>query len=219
MAVSGGALERLGRLGLVAVVRGRSWEDAVEVSEALVEGGVAGIEVAFTTPEAGRAIRELARRHGEDILLGAGTVTAPEQAAEAARCGASFLVSPGFDPGLVAAMRRTGLPVLPGVLTPGEVMGALRLGVEALKLFPAGTVGPGHLRALLGPFPGVRFVPTGGVSEHNAGEWFAAGAFAVGAGGALAPPCVRGGSHREEIVGLARRFVRAVERAREGACR
>ncbi|ABG03060.1 2-keto-3-deoxy-phosphogluconate aldolase [Rubrobacter xylanophilus DSM 9941] len=215
----GGALERLGRLGLVAVVRGRSWEDAVEVSEALAEGGVAAIEVAYTTPGAGRAIRELARRRGDGILLGAGTLTSPGQAEEAAESGASFLVSPGFDPGLVSAMLRTGRAALPGVLTPGEVMGALRLGVGALKLFPAGAVGPGYLRALLGPFPGVRFVPTGGVSERNAGEWFGAGAFAVGAGGALAPPRLRDGRHREEVVGLARRFAAAVERAREGARR
>jgi 2-dehydro-3-deoxyphosphogluconate aldolase/(4S)-4-hydroxy-2-oxoglutarate aldolase len=219
MADGGGALERLGRLGLVAVVRGRSWEDAVEVSEALVEGGVAAIEVAYTTPGAGRAIRELARRRGGDILLGAGTVTSSEQAREAAESGAAFLVSPGFDPDLTEAMLRTGRAALPGVLTPGEVMGALRLGVETLKLFPAGAVGPGYLRALLGPFPGVRFVPTGGVSERNAGEWFGAGAFAVGAGGALAPPHLRDGRHRGEVVGLARRFAAAVERAREGARR
>ncbi|QYJ16291.1 KHG/KDPG aldolase [Rubrobacter xylanophilus DSM 9941] len=210
----GKVLERLGRLGLVAVVRGRSWEDAVEVSEALLEGGVAAIEVAYTTPEAGRALRELARR-GEDFLLGAGTVTSPEQAEEAAASGAGFLVSPGFDPELTAAMLRTGCAALPGVFTPGEVMGALNSGVEALKLFPAGAVGPGYLKALLGPFPGARFVPTGGVTDRNAGEWFAAGAFAVGAGGALAPPFLRDRVHREEVVELARRFMEAVERARE----
>lgn len=209
-------LERIRELSLIAVVRGSTCAAAVEVSEALIEGGVSGIEVAYTTPEAGRALRELAERHGARILLGAGTVTEAGQAEEAREAGAAFLVSPGCDPELVPAMRETGLTVLPGALTPSEVMLARRCGAEAVKLFPGSLGGPSYLKALRGPFPEVPFVPTGGVSEENVGEWLAAGALAVGVGGALAPAGISGPRERAAVVERAARFAAAVRRAREG---
>ncbi|MEW6637835.1 MAG: bifunctional 4-hydroxy-2-oxoglutarate aldolase/2-dehydro-3-deoxy-phosphogluconate aldolase, partial [Actinomycetota bacterium] len=189
-------LERMRELGLVAVVRGESCESAIEVSGALIEGGVLGIEITFTTPEADRALRELNEEHGERILLGAGTVTTQEQVEKAVNGGAAFLVSPGCDPELVSLMQETGLAVLPGVLTPSEIMLALHSGVGTVKLFPGSLGGPAYLKALRGPFPNVSFVPTGGVSEENVGAWFAAGAVAVGVGGALAPPSLGPGRER-----------------------
>jgi 2-dehydro-3-deoxyphosphogluconate aldolase/(4S)-4-hydroxy-2-oxoglutarate aldolase len=206
-------LERVQELGLLAVVRGESKEAAVEVSEALVEGGVLGIEITFTTPEAHLAIQELKDRRGDRILLGAGTVITHEQTERAAASGATFLVSPGSDPELLPAMLGTGLLVLPGALTPSEVMLARRLGADAVKLFPGSSGGPSYLKALSGPFPDVSFVPTGGVSLGNIADWFAAGAFAVGAGGALAPPSLAG-RDRGEVVENARRFAEAVSAAR-----
>lgn len=207
-------LERVKELGLLAVVRGESREAAVEVSEALIEGGVLGIEVTFTTPDAELAIKDLGERHGEDILLGAGTVTTREQVERAAEAGSTFLVSPGCDPELLPVMRETGILVLPGALTPSEVMLARRLGAQAVKLFPGSSGGPSYLKALSGPFPDVPFIPTGGVSLGNIVDWFAAGSIAVGAGGALAPSSLAG-RDRAEVVENASRFAEAVRAGRE----
>jgi 2-dehydro-3-deoxyphosphogluconate aldolase/(4S)-4-hydroxy-2-oxoglutarate aldolase len=207
-------LKKTKELGLLAVVRGDSRRAAMEVVGALVEGGVLGIEVTFTTPEAPQVIRDLDREYGDDILLGAGTVITPQQVDQAAEAGSRFLVSPGCDPDLLPTMLDTGLLVLPGVLTPSEVMLARRLGAPALKFFPGSSGGPSYLKALLGPFPDVSFVPTGGVSTDNVPDWFAAGALAVGAGSALAPPSLSG-RDRGEVVENAGRFAEAVRSARK----
>ena len=206
-------LKRTGELGLLAVLRGESRAAALDVAGALIEGGVLGIEVTFTTPEAHQVIRDLDEEYGDRILLGAGTVTTREQVERSAESGATFLVSPGCDPELLPEMLGTGLLVLPGTLTPSEVMLARRLGAQAVKLFPGSLGGPSYLKALLGPFPGVPFVPTGGVSLGNIADWFAAGALAVGAGGALAPPSL-GSRGRDAVVENARQFAEAVSAAR-----
>ncbi len=207
------SLTRIEDLGLLAVVRGESRVAALEVVGALIEGGVLGIEVTFTTPEAPRVIQDLNEEYGDRILLGAGTVTTREQVEQSAEVGSTFLVSPGCDPELLPAMLGTGLLVLPGVLTPSEAMLARRLGVQAMKLFPGSSGGPSYLKALRGPFPDISFMPTGGVSVENVSDWFAAGALAVGAGGALAPPSLDG-RDRGEVVENARRFVEAVRESR-----
>ena len=204
-------LERIRELGLLAVVRGVSRQAAVEVSNALIEGGVLGIEVAFTTPEAHLVMQDLHEEHGERILLGAGTVTTAEQVERSVSAGATFLVSPGCDQELVPIMQQTGLAVLPGTLTPSEVMLAQRLGLEIVKLFPGSLGGPSYLKNLHGPFPDMSFLPTGGVSVENVGEWFEAGAFAVGAGGSLAPAKLDG--ERDEVVTRAERFAEAAKDA------
>ena len=206
-------LKRTAELGLLAVVRGESRRAALEVVGALIEGGVLGIEITFTTPEAVCVIRDLDEEYGDSILLGAGTVTTDEQVERSAEAGASFLVSPGSDPELLPAMLGTGLLVLPGVLTPSEVMLARRLGAQAVKLFPGSSGGTSYLKALRGPFPDVPFVPTGGVSLENINDWFVAGAFAVGAGGALAPSSIEG-RDRGEVVENARQFAKAVRTAK-----
>ena len=206
-------LKRTEDLGLLAVVRGESRAAALEVVGALVQGGVLGIEITFTTPEAPRVIRDLNEEYGDSILLGAGTVTTHEQVDQAAEAGATFLVSPGCDPELLPGMLGTGLLVLPGALTPSEVMLARRLGAQAVKLFPGSSGGPSYLKALRGPFPSTAFVPTGGVSLANTADWFAAGAFAVGAGGALAPSSLAG-RDRDEVVEDARLFAETVRAAK-----
>ena len=207
-------LKKIEDLGLLAVVRGGSRAAALEVVGALVEGGVLGIEITFTTPEAPQVIRDLDAEYGDDILLGAGTVVTHEQVDQAAEAGSTFLVSPGCDPELLPAMLGTGFLVLPGVLTPSEVMLARRLGAPAVKLFPGSSGGPSYLKALLGPFPDVSFVPTGGVSVDNVPDWFAAGALAVGAGSALAPASLAG-RDRGEVVENARRFAEAASAAKK----
>lgn len=179
-------LDRARTTGILAVLRAPSPELALEASEAIIRGGVTGIEVTFSTPDAPAVIRELIARHGDAAYIGAGTVTTAAQAAEAADAGAEFLVSPGTLPDLTRTMLDTGRVVMTGAMTPTEVMGALELGVDVVKIFPASLGGPSYLGALRGPFPDAPLMPTGGVSPENLSAWFAAGAVAVGAGGDLA---------------------------------
>ena len=159
--------------------------------------------LAGTASDAAAAIERLAAR---GLLVGAGTITSRAHAREAADAGARFLVSPGLDDEVLEAMLATGLTALPGVFTAGEVMRARRLGAAAVKLFPAGAGGPGLLRALREPFPDLAVVPTGGVTAANLGEWFAAGALAVGAGGSLCPP----GATADDLRQRAAEFTRAL---------
>lgn len=194
---------------MLAVVRGESREAALEVSRALIEGGVLGIEITFTTPEAHSTIQDLKGEYGDRTLLGAGTLTTPEQVELAVSAGATFLVSPGLNPKLVDSMSETGLLTMPGTLTPSDVMLAQELGLEVVKLFPGSLGGPSYLKALRGPFPDMEFLPTGGVSLDNIKDWFEAGALAVGVGSALAPAGLK--RDRSDVVARARKFAGAAQ--------
>ena len=191
-------LERIRAAQAIAVVRARDGDEALRITDALSEAGLRSIELTFTTPGVASALAKARARLAPDVLLGAGTITDVVQVGAAAAAGADFLVSPHLDPPLLEAMLATGLFCLPGVLTPSEVAAALRLGALAVKLFPASTVGVGHLRALFGPFPGLQVVPTGGITVATAPEWLAAGAAAVGLGGELLPkPLLEAGAWDE----------------------
>jgi 2-dehydro-3-deoxyphosphogluconate aldolase/(4S)-4-hydroxy-2-oxoglutarate aldolase len=203
-------LDRARTTGILAVLRAPSPELALEASDAIIRGGVAGIEVTFSTPDAPAVIRELIARHGDAAYIGAGTVTTPEQATLAADAGAEFLVSPGTLPGLTGAMLDTGRVVMTGAMTPTEVMTALDLGVDVVKIFPASLGGPSYLGALRGPFPDAPLMPTGGVSPDNLAAWFAAGAVAVGAGGDLANGASIAASDWADIEQRAARFASAL---------
>lgn len=192
-------LERLRVAQAIAVVRARDRDDAVKIAEALHEGGLEAIELTFTTPGVAAALVETRKRLGEALLLGAGTVTTIGQMEAAVEAGADFLVTPHLDAQLLDAMLATGLLTVPGVLTPSEVASATRAGSLAVKLFPASTVGVGHMKALFGPFPGLQVVPTGGITVAAAGEWLAAGAVAVGLGGELVPKALRDAGAWDEI--------------------
>ncbi|MEU6198584.1 bifunctional 4-hydroxy-2-oxoglutarate aldolase/2-dehydro-3-deoxy-phosphogluconate aldolase [Streptomyces sp. NPDC047061] len=180
-------LDSLKGAGCVAVLRSRSAADAVTTAHALVEAGIRGIELTFTVPDVLTAVDRLRAELPDDVLVGLGTVTRPEQVKDAVAAGARFLVSPGTDAGLGRALADSQVPFLAGALTPSEVMAAIAYGPAAVKLFPASAVGPSYLRALRGPFPEVPVVPTGGIGPDNAADWIGAGAVAVGAGGSLAP--------------------------------
>jgi 2-dehydro-3-deoxyphosphogluconate aldolase/(4S)-4-hydroxy-2-oxoglutarate aldolase len=209
-------LQRIRDLGVLAVIRGPSPELTLEIVGALVAGGIRGIEITYTTPNAAEVVRALDARFGDEILLGMGTLTRPEQAAEAADAGARFLVSPVCTRKLGRSMVASGLPVMIGALTPTEVFKAHQLGSDVVKLFPGSAVGPGYVKALKGPFPHIELMPTGGVSESNLGEWFAAGVYAVGAGSELAPPALAREGKWDEISAIAARFAAAVRRATGG---
>lgn len=208
-------LAKLRAATVVAVLRAPSADGAVQATDALVAGGVTGIEITYSTPDAAAVIREVRRRHGEAVHLGAGTVLDPRQADEAVAAGAEFLVSPGTEARLAAAMLETGVTVLSGALTPSEVMAVVGLGVHVVKLFPASLGGPAFLKALRGPFPEVSFVPTGGVNANNLGEWLAAGAVAVGAGGELCSAEAMATGDWATITASALQFSAAARQARD----
>lgn len=180
-------LDRIKNEGLLAVLRGPSEELTIEAVEALVLGGVIGIEITFTTPNALEVVEKLAHRFSDSIILGMGTVTRVDQPMDAKNAGAKFLVSPHTEKKLLKAMLQTDLPVFAGALSPSEVMRANDLGADVIKIFPGSLVGPSYIKALRGPFPGLNLMPTGGVSKDNIKTWFDAGAFAVGAGSSLCP--------------------------------
>jgi 2-dehydro-3-deoxyphosphogluconate aldolase / (4S)-4-hydroxy-2-oxoglutarate aldolase len=195
---------------VVAVVRAPSPKLALEAASVLIDNGITGIEITFTTPDAAGAIEKCVARHGEEALIGAGTILTTDQVASASQAGADFLVSPGTDGDLADAMVNTGLAVMTGVLSPTEIMKAISHGVHVMKVFPGSLGGPGYLGALKGPFPDLRFMPTGGVSAKNLGDWLSQGAFAVGAGGDLVPSRALAVGDFNDIQERARAYVAAL---------
>jgi 2-dehydro-3-deoxyphosphogluconate aldolase/(4S)-4-hydroxy-2-oxoglutarate aldolase len=207
-------LEKIKELGLLAVIRGPSPELTVKMVEALIAGGVLGIEITYSTPNAEDVVRTLSSKYGDRILLGMGTLTKPEQAAQAKQAGAHFLVSPICEPELVKSMVATGLLTMAGALSPSEVLQAYNLGSDVIKIFPGSLGGPAYIKALKGPFPYIPMMPTGGVSAGNVVEWFRAGVVAVGAGSELCPPQLAREGKFDEITRLAREFMQVVKAER-----
>ena len=209
-------LQEIKTLGMLAVIRGPSAELTLKMVDALVAGGVYGIEITYSTPEAEEVVRQLNRRHGNHILLGMGTLTEPSQVKRAKDSGARFLVSPICTPALVKAMIASNLLVMAGAFTPTEIFQAYQLGSHIVKVFPGSLAGPAYIRALKGPFPYIRMMPTGGVNAANLGEWFAAGVEAIGAGSELCPPQLAKEGRFAEITRRAEEFISAVKAARQG---
>jgi 2-dehydro-3-deoxyphosphogluconate aldolase/(4S)-4-hydroxy-2-oxoglutarate aldolase len=172
----------LGADRVMAILRYREGGDFAAAIEGLCRGGIRVLEITTDTPGAWN----VAPKVPDGVLLGAGTVTTVEQVRRVADLGARFVVSPGFDPEVVAAAADRGLAPLPGVATGSEVLAARRAGVEFYKLFPAGALGTRYLRELRGPFGDLAFVPTGGITVDAIGAWLDAGAFAVALGSDLA---------------------------------
>jgi len=201
--------------GLVPVIRADSAEVALRVTEALVEGGIRTIEITMTVPDALLAIRSVASRFGQDILLGAGTVTDRTMAVGALEAGAEFLVCPCLVPEVIASAHELGVAVLPGAMTPTEVFSAWSLGGDIVKVFPASHAGgAGYLKALKGPFPEIDLLPTGGVNLDTIAGFIEAGAVAVGVGGELVLKSAIAAGAFDRITVLARQFVEALGRAR-----
>jgi 2-dehydro-3-deoxyphosphogluconate aldolase/(4S)-4-hydroxy-2-oxoglutarate aldolase len=178
-------LAALGRARVIAILRGDFRDAAEDLAEALVEGGLTAIEVSLTSADALGLIHRLASRLGRRAVVGAGTVRRVVDCQQAAAAGARFVISPHTGRELIAAAIEAGLVAIPGALSPTEVVTALDSGADAVKLFPADWMGPAGLSSLLAPLPGVRFVPTGGVTADRAREYLARGAWAVGVGSPL----------------------------------
>jgi 2-dehydro-3-deoxyphosphogluconate aldolase/(4S)-4-hydroxy-2-oxoglutarate aldolase len=207
-------LEKIKQLGLLAVIRGPSAELTVKMVEALVAGGVLGIEITYSTPNAEEVVRTLSGMYADRIVLGMGTLTKPEQALLAKAAGANYLVSPVCEATLIKSMVDSGLLTMAGAFTPTEVLQAYNLGSDVIKIFPGSLGGPAYVKALKGPFPYIPMMPTGGVSANNVAEWFATGVVAVGAGSELCPPQLAKEGKFDEITRRAAEFVQVVKSAR-----
>lgn len=207
-------LQRMRELGVILVVRTGSPREALEGIRAVMSGGLRGIEITFSVPNAPEVISGLNRSLGEEILLGAGTVTTPQQAEQAVAAGAKYLVAPNTDEKVIAAARKLGAAMVPGAFTATEVLRAWDLGADIVKIFPANLGGPAYIKALRGPYPHIPLMPSGGVDEKNVGEFFKAGAFAVGAGGALFDAQKLKAQDWAGMAETARKFVVAMDAAR-----
>src|SRR5215469_9831217 len=198
------ALAALSRIGLVPVITIESPHDAVRLARALLDGGIGCAEVTFRTPSAAEAIHGISSTCGE-LLVGAGTVLTVEQAEQATRAGARYIVAPGFDPAVVGWCQERSVPVLPGVATPTDISLALARGLSLVKFFPAEAMGGVQtLRALSAPFGDVRFIPTGGITEANLPRYLALPSVAACGGSWMASADMISAGKFAEIARLSR---------------
>jgi 2-dehydro-3-deoxyphosphogluconate aldolase/(4S)-4-hydroxy-2-oxoglutarate aldolase len=205
----------LREVGIIPVIRAPSADAAVAVVEAFAQAGLTVAEITMTVPNAIDAIASVARRFADQVLVGAGTVTDADTARRAVDAGAEFIVTPCLVPEVIDAARRADIAVLPGALTPTEVLNAFRLGGDMVKVFPAQSVGgAAYLRALRGPFPEIPLVPTGGVTLENVRYMFGAGAVAIGVGSELISRDALDRRDYAAIGALASQFIAAVREAR-----
>ncbi len=211
-------VRRIGEIGIVPVVRAAGVEEARQAVDAVLAGGIPVVEITMTVPGAVQVIRDVVRQFGGKVLVGAGTVVTAEQAEACLEAGAEFLVSPGLSLAMMRAAQARSRLAIPGALTPTELMAASAEGARLVKVFPCGSVGgPKYLKALKGPFPHLKIIPTGGVSVANAAEYIAAGAFAVGVGSDLVDPAALRQGKAEKIVAAARELLASVQAARQAA--
>ncbi|MCF8565844.1 bifunctional 4-hydroxy-2-oxoglutarate aldolase/2-dehydro-3-deoxy-phosphogluconate aldolase [Alicyclobacillus tolerans] len=201
--------EKLKSSGLIAILRKVPQAELLPAAEAAIAGGVEAIEITMETTGALEAIAELSSKYQGKVLVGAGTVMSKEDLHRAVEAGATFLLSPHLDVDLVQEAYKLDRVMVPGILTPTEVVLARRAGASVLKLFPAGALGTGYLKDMLGPFSGHSFVPTGGITPDNAAEFIRAGAVAVGMGSALVPKDLIA---NREFAALTQRVAETVQR-------
>jgi 2-dehydro-3-deoxyphosphogluconate aldolase/(4S)-4-hydroxy-2-oxoglutarate aldolase len=207
-------LTKIQECGVVAVVRAETCEQAERITDACIEGGVAAIELTFTVPHADKVIEGLAKKYTPDqIILGAGTVMDAATARIAMLAGAQYIVSPYFDLDTVKMCNRYRVAVMPGIMSVREAVMAMEAGADILKIFPGELFGPSIIRAIKGPIPYAKMMPTGGVDINNVGEWIKAGAVAVGAGSSLTAGAKTG--DYALITKTAKQFVENIKKARE----
>src|SRR6266481_2360730 len=211
-----GPLDRVLDRCIVAVIRAESPDLLVDVAEALAAGGVEVMEVTFTVPRATQVLEKVAEKLGSRILLGAGTVLDTETARAAILAGAEFIVSPTENAEVIELCRRYGKLVMPGALTPTEVVTAWQAGADIVKIFPSELTGAKYIKALRAPLPQIRMMPTGGVNLDTAEEFLKAGACALGIGGSLVDPKAVASGDLKRIEMLARQYVEIVRRFRGG---
>ena len=206
------------RIGIVPIVRTDSAEGAIKAIEAVYRGGIRAAEITMTVPGAIHALEKLADQFGDQIVLGAGTVLDPETARSCMLAGAQFFVTPSLKLNTIEMAKRYSKPIMPGALTPTEVLTAWEAGADAVKIFPCGTVGGAkYIKALKAPFPQIEMVPTGGVNLETCGDFLKAGACAVGVGGELIDAATIKAGKFEIFEERARQFLAAIAKARSGS--
>lgn len=210
-------LNSLTECGVVAVVRADSMEEAILISEACVKGGIAGIEITFTVPDAEAVLKELTSVYSNSkVVIGAGTVLDTQTARIAILAGAQFIVSPCFDVETAKLCNLYQIPYMPGCMTINEMKQALQYGADIIKLFPGNAFGPEFIKSIKAPLPQVNIMPTGGVSLDNVAEWIKNGCVAVGVGGNLVTPAKTG--NYPQITEYASEYIKKVKEAREAYC-
>jgi 2-dehydro-3-deoxyphosphogluconate aldolase/(4S)-4-hydroxy-2-oxoglutarate aldolase len=202
-------------IGVVPIVRTDSAEGAIKAIEAVYRGGIRAAEITMTVPGAIKALEKLADQFGDQIILGAGTVLDPETARVCMLAGAQFFVTPALRLSTIEMAQRYSKPIMPGALTPTEVLTAWEAGADAVKVFPCGNVGGAkYIKALKAPFPQIEMVPTGGVNLETCGDFLKAGACAVGVGAELIDAANIKAGKFEVFEERARQFLAAVAKAR-----
>src|ERR1700722_13096609 len=210
--------KRIIEIGIVPVVRATSAEKAMLAAEAVCRGGIPIVEVTMTVPRAIEAISYLAKKLGDDVLIGAGTVLDAETAERCVSAGAEFIVSPGFDLETVKYANRAGKTIMAGALTPTEVIAAWKAGSDFVKIFPCGSVGGAkYIKALKGPLPQVPMIPTGGVNLNTAADFIIAGAAALGIGGEMVSASALGSGNTAVITEAAKNFAAIIRETRGAA--
>ncbi|ERJ12935.1 bifunctional 2-keto-4-hydroxyglutarate aldolase/2-keto-3-deoxy-6-phosphogluconate aldolase [Haloplasma contractile] len=207
-------LKQIEEVGIVAVVRAESSEQAERISRACITGGVNVVEVTFTVPGAQHVIQSLHQSfHEDELLIGAGTVLDKETARVAILNGAKFIVSPVFDEAVLSLCNSYQVPYLPGCMTITEIFTAMKAGADIIKLFPGSACGPDYIKAIKGPLPKAVIMPTGGVNLENVHQWIKNGSVAVGVGSQLTYPANEG--NYDKITVIAKEFKRKIKQARE----
>lgn len=208
-------MQRIREIGLVPVLRATSAKEAMTIADAIVAGGVTVLEVTMTVPGAIQVMEELVKHNGDKLLVGAGTVLDPETARACMLAGAQFIVSPALDVRTIEMCRRYSVPVIPGALTPTEIVTAWQAGADVVKVFPCSALGGAkYLKALQGPLPQIQLIPTGGVSLATAEEFLSAGAFALGVGSDLVDAKAAAEGRTEVITENARKYIDIVRKFR-----
>ena len=202
--------------GIVAVVRSPDGRQLVEVVRALADGGVTVVEITMSVPGALDVLRQVRQALGDRLLLGAGTVLDPETARAVLLAGAEYVVAPMLNLDVIRLCRRYDKLVMPGAFTPTEILTAWEAGADIVKVFPAEVVGPAFFKALRGPLPQVRLMPTGGVDLTTAAAFLQAGACCLGVGGQLVEPKAVAAGNFDRIRDLARQYAAIVRQVRQG---
>jgi len=208
-------LRRILDCGIVAVIRAPQSDQLVDVAQALADGGVTTVEITMSVPNALDVIQEVRQVLGERVLLGAGTVLDAETARAVLLAGAEFIVAPTLNLDVIRLCRRYDKLVIPGAFTPTEILTAWEAGADIVKVFPADVVGPAFFKALRGPLPQIRLMPTGGVDLDTAADFLKAGACCLGIGGQLVEPKAVAERNFDRIRNLARQYVSIVQQTRQ----
>ncbi len=208
-------LDQIREIGIVPVIRADSADEAAQAIEAIAAGGINVFEITMTVPDAVKLIKDLTGQFGDNALIGAGTVLTPEAAADCIAAGAKFIISPALNIETIKICNEKGVAVMPGALTPTEILTAWNAGADCVKVFPAGALGgANYIKSIKAPLPHIKIIPTGGVSLQTAADFIKAGAVALGVGADLVDLKALREGRAEVLTERARQYLEIVKTAR-----